>query len=130
MNSAQIEGMIDRICDLFPTSQIARNTVKSAWTNDNFLLYQSVEDARHIIPIVLEQFDKFPSLKEVHQVFKQLHSHDKPPIIEYCDICCNSGWDNGQRWNFADKILLDDYFTEIHLGKEYRVVKKCVCRIK
>ena len=130
MNTLQIEGMIDRICGLFPTSQIARNTVKSTWTNDNFLLYQSVEDARHIIPIVMEQFDKFPSLKEVHQVFKQLHSHDTPAIIEYCDICCNSGWDNGQRWNFADKILLDDYFTEIHLGKEYRVVKKCVCRLK
>ena len=130
MNAVQIEGMIDRICGLFPTNQIARNTVKSTWTNDNFLLYQSVEDARHIIPIVMEQFDKFPSLKEVHQVFKQLHTYDTPAIIEYCDICCNSGWDDGQRWNFADKILLDDYFTEIHLGKEYRVVRKCVCKFK
>jgi len=28
----QIEGMVDRICGLFPTTQIGRNTVKNAWS--------------------------------------------------------------------------------------------------
>jgi hypothetical protein len=128
MNTAQIEGMIDRICGLFPTSQIARNTVKSAWTSDDFLTFQSVEDARKIIPLVMEQFDKFPSLKEVHRVFRQLHNYTIPAMVQNCEICLGQGWDNGERWNFADKTLLDECYTEVHLGHQYRVVKRCICR--
>jgi hypothetical protein len=128
MNGAQIEGMIDRICGLFPTSQIARNTVKSAWTNDDFLTFQSVEDARRIIPLVMERFDKFPSLKEIHHTFRLLRNTQPDPIVMQCDICCNQGWDTGERWDFGTGKLLDEAYTEIHLGHEYRVVKKCVCR--
>ena len=128
MNSAQIEGMIDRICGLFPTSQIARNTVKSAWTSDDFLTFQSVEDARRIIPMVMERFDKFPSLKEIHHTFRLLRNTQPDPIVMQCDICCNQGWDTGERWDFGTGKLLDEAYTEIHLGHEYRVVKRCVCR--
>jgi len=130
MNLAQIEGMIDRICGLFPTSQIARNTVKSTWTNDDFLLYQSVDDARKIIPIVMDKHDKFPSLKEIHNAFRQLHNISADPIVMDCEICLGQGWDTGERWNFADKILLDECYTEMHLGHQYRVVKRCACRLK
>ena len=128
MNSAQIEGMIDRICGLFPTSQIARNTVKSTWSNDDFLTFQSVEDARRIIPLVMERFDKFPSLKEIHHTFKLLRNTQPDPIVMQCEICCNQGWDTGERWDFGTGELLDEAYTEIHLGHEYRVVKRCVCR--
>jgi hypothetical protein len=44
--NAQIEGMVDRICGLFPTTQIGRNTVKNAWVTDEFLLDADVDDAR------------------------------------------------------------------------------------
>ena len=128
MNGAQIEGMIDRICGLFPTSQIARNTVKSTWTNDDFLTFQSVEDARRIIPLVMERFDRFPSLKEIHHTFRLLRNTQSDPIVMQCDICCNQGWDTGERWDFGTGKLLDEAYTEIHLGHEYRVVKRCVCR--
>jgi hypothetical protein len=59
MTPAQIEGFIDRICGLFPTSQIGRNTVKNAWTADDFLLLQDVDDARKVVPLIMEHHDKF-----------------------------------------------------------------------
>jgi hypothetical protein len=114
--------------DCFRHSQIARNTVKSAWTNDDFLTFQSVEDARRIIPLVMERFDRFPSLKEIHHTFRLLRNTQPDPIVMQCDICCNQGWDTGERWDFGTGKLLDEAYTEIHLGHEYRVVKRCVCR--
>jgi hypothetical protein len=131
MNSMQIEGMIDRICGLFPSSQVSLSKAKSAWANDDFLLYQSVEDARKVIPIIMEDYDKFPSLKQVHTAFKQLRRINEPAAVFHkCDICDGNGWDNGERWNFLDKILLDEGYTETHLGQQYKVVKKCVCRFR
>lgn len=131
MNTLQIEGMIDRICGLFPSGQVSLSKAKSAWGNDDFLLYQSVEDARKVIPIIMEDYDKFPSLKQVHSAFKQLRrSNEPPPIFYKCDICDGNGWDNGERWNFLDKILLDEGYTEMHLGHQYKVVRKCVCKFK
>lgn len=36
MTPAQIEGMIDRICGLFPSSPISVSKVKNAFTQDDF----------------------------------------------------------------------------------------------
>ena len=61
MTPAQIEGMIDRICGLFPTTQIGRNTVKNAWTKDDFLLDATVEEARLVTDWIKDNCEKFHS---------------------------------------------------------------------
>ena len=129
MNTLQIEGMIDRICGLFPSGQVSLSKAKSAWGNDDFLLYQSVEDARKVIPIIMEDYDKFPSLKQVHSAFKQLRrSNEPPPIFFKCDICDGNGWDNGRRWNYNAKELTCEGFTKTVLGRSYTYVVPCKCR--
>ena len=112
MTPAQIEGFIDRICGLFPTSQIGRNTVKNAWTGDDFLLLQDVNDARKVIPIILENHDKFPNLKDVQKAFLHIRQPAKQMIV-LCDICDGNGWDTGRRWDYATKTLICEGFTKI-----------------
>lgn len=128
MNGAQIEGMIDRICGLYPASTIALKKVKDAWVADDFLLYQSVEDARKVITIIMDNHDKFPSLKDVHKAFRLL----RKPAVEQtkivCEICDGNGWDTGRRWNFQTKEMICDKFTKESMGQTYTYVVPCKCR--
>ena len=60
MTPAQIEGFIDRICGLYPSSTIAVTKVKNAWTADDFLLLEDVNEARRIVArIILTQGSQF-----------------------------------------------------------------------
>lgn len=127
MTPLQIEGMIDRICGLFPTSQIGRNTVKNAWTADDFLLFQSVEDARNILPIIMDNHEKFPSLKEVHRAFRLLRKPAIEQTVVVCEICDGNGWDTGERWNYQTKELLCERNTKTVLGRKYTYVVRCKC---
>ena len=68
MIPAHIELLIDRICGLFPSSNIARNTVKNAWTKDEFLLLQvDVDDIKEVLA-KLENDTSFPSLARLKHV--------------------------------------------------------------
>ena len=74
MTPMQIEGMVDRICGLFPTTIIGRNTVKNALTTDEFLLNSSVEDARKATDWIKINSEKFPaSLREMHNIFRKVN---------------------------------------------------------
>jgi hypothetical protein len=128
MTPAQIEGFIDRICGLFPTSQIGRNTVKNAWTADDLLLLQDVDDARKVVPLIMEHHDKFPNLKEVHKAFALLRKPATEQTIVVCEICDGNGWDNGRRWNYNAKELICEGFTKTVLGRTYTYVVPCKCR--
>ena len=126
MTPTQIEAMIDRICGLFPTSQIGRNTVKNTWTGDEFLLKQEVDDARKVLPLVMHTFDKFPSLKEVHNMFKQLRTSEPKQPHFLCEICLGSGWDSGERWE--NGVQLCGRYEKIVLDHTYTFVIRCECQ--
>jgi len=128
MTPAQIEGFIDRICGLFPTSQIGRNTVKNTWTADDFLLLQDVDDARKVVPMIMEHHDKFPTLKEVHYEFRLLRKPAIQQTVVVCEICDGNGWDTGRRWNFNTKELICEGFTKTVLDRTYTYVVPCKCR--
>ena len=130
MTPAQIEGMIDRICGLFPTTQIGRNTVKNAWVVDNFLLDSSVEEARLATDWIKENCEKFPaSLKEVKKIFILIRNKSEKSVelIEECNICFGTLWDSGERFNGGIQIAKP--FTTVLRGHRYSVVKPCAnCR--
>ena len=127
MTPLQIEGMIDRICGLFPSGQVSLAKAKHAWTADDFLLLQDVNDARKVIPIILEKCDRFPNLKEVHSAFRSLYKPISKAVI-VCEICDGNGWDTGRRWDFATKTLISEGFSKIVFGMSYSYVVKCNCR--
>ena len=127
MTPAQIEGMIDRICGLFPTGQVSLAKAKHAWTADDFLLLQDVNDARKVIPIILENHDKFPNLKDVQKAFRHIRQPAKQMIV-LCDICDGNGWDTGRRWDYATKTLICEGFTKIVFDRPYSYVVRCQCR--
>ena len=127
MTPAQIEGMIDRICGLFPSGQVSVAKAKHAWTADDFLLLQDVNDARKVIPIILENHDKFPNLKDVQKAFRHIRQPAKQMIV-LCDICDGNGWDTGRRWDYATKTLICEGFTKIVFDRPYSYVVRCQCR--
>ena len=127
MTPAQIEGMIDRICGLFPSGQVSVAKAKHAWTADDFLLLQDVNDARKVIPIILENHDKFPNLKDVQKAFRHIRQPARQMIV-LCDICDGNGWDTGRRWDYATKTLICEGFTKIVFDRPYSYVVRCQCR--
>lgn len=127
MTPAQIEGMIDRICGLFPSGQVSLAKAKHAWTADDFLLLQDVNDARKVIPIILENHDKFPNLKDVQKAFRHIRKPAMQAVV-ICEICDGNGWDTGRRWDYATKTLICEGFTKIVFDRPYSYVVRCQCR--
>ena len=127
MTPAQIEGMVDRICGLFPTTQIGRNTVKNAWVIDDFLLDASVEEARKVTDWIKANSDKFPqSLRELHNIFRKVRTLGvkNQPIEVSCDICKGMLWDDGIRYTENGMRLSEQYEVEVQ-GHTYKVVRPC-----
>ena len=127
MTPAQIEGMVDRICGLFPTTQIGRNTVKNAWVIDDFLLDASVEEARKVTDWIKANSDKFPqSLRELHNIFRKVRTLGvkNQPIEVSCDICKGMLWDDGIRYSESGVRLNEQYEVEVQ-GHTYKVVRPC-----
>jgi len=128
MTPAQIEGFIDRICGLYPSSTIAVTKVKNAWTADDFLLLEDVNEARRIVARIMERYDKFPTLKEVHHEFKLLRKPAIEQTIVVCEICDGNGWDTGERWNYNTKEIICEAYTRTFMGHIYTYVVPCKCR--
>ena len=127
MTPMQIEGMVDRICGLFPTTQIGRNTVKNAWVADDFLLDADVDEARKVTDWIKVNSDKFPaSLKELHNIFRKVRGFGvkNQPIQMKCDICNGMLWDDGIRYSNAGVRLSEQYEVEEY-GHTYKVVRPC-----
>jgi hypothetical protein len=127
MTPMQIEGMVDRICGLFPTTQIGRNTVKNAWTVDDFLLDADVDEARKVTDWIKANSDKFPaSLRELHNIFRKVRGlgTKNQPIETKCDICNGMLWDDGIRYS-QDGVRLSSQYTQEVEGHIYTVVRPC-----
>jgi hypothetical protein len=133
MTPAHIELMIDRICGLFPSSNIARNTVKNAWTKDEFLLLQvEIDDIKEVL-LKLENDSSFPTLARLKDVIRKI----KNKVVEgapSCSTCKGTGWDDGSRWAYKGNdvwVMTQDYYTstDILTGLPRNYVKKCECRL-
>jgi hypothetical protein len=131
MTPMQIEGMIDRICGLFPTTQIGRNTVKNAWVVDDFLLAADLEDSRKALDWIKLNSEKFPaSLKEMHNIIRKVQGSHKIKSDIQCDLCKGSLWDDGITYS-SDGRQLTEQPTVVFHGHTYKVVRPCPnCRGK
>lgn len=127
MSPAQIEGMIDRICGLFPTTQIGRNTVKNAWVKDDFLLDATVEEARLVTDWIKDNCEKFPaSLKETKKIFNLVRNKGSRTTTldaKDCEICFGTLWDSGERFENGKQVR--SAFTTVYRDHRYSVVKPC-----
>ena len=122
MKPVHIELFIDRLCGLFPTTNIARNTLKSAWTRDDIMLDASEEDGKAVLKMC-ESLSKFPaSIGEVRHMFRQVGGHIGGTFG--CELCDHSGWDVGRQ--IIDGV--ETFYTMIFMGNNYTYVKACQCR--
>ena len=122
MKPIHIELFIDRLCGLFPTTNIARNTLKSAWTRDDIMLDASEEDGKAVLKLC-ESLAKFPaSIGEVRHMFRQVGGHIGGTFG--CELCDHSGWDVGRQ--IIDGV--ETIYTMEFMGNNYTYVKPCQCR--
>lgn len=133
MTPAQIEGMIDRICGIYPTSNIYRKGMRSTWSLDDFMLSVDVEDGRKVLQFV-EMHGKIPSLPEMKQMFRAMWN--KQPTNERvqikCEVCAETGWDDGIRMERDSTAvygwkMVQGLSTEQFQGNTYTVVRPCAC---
>jgi hypothetical protein len=127
MKPENIDLFVDRICGLFPTDNIARNTVKKAWSQDDFLLDTEVEVAR-LAAKKIESEQKFPTLARVKQIIREITRSNEKKIS--CPRCNGDGWDTGIIITEGPhgQVVRRWVYTEQWEGKTYSVVKKCQCR--
>ena len=131
MKPIHIELFIDRLCGLFPTTNIARNTLKSAWTRDDIMLDASDDDAKAVLKLC-ESLSKFPaSIGEVRHMFRQVGGHIGGTFG--CELCDYTGWDIGrqQHHNVDHTDCFPDcetFYTMEFMGGTYGYVKPCECR--
>lgn len=129
MTPAQIEGMVDRICGLFPTTQIGRNTVKNAWVTDQFLLDADVDDARKVTDWIKINSEKFPhSLRELHNIFHKVSGSLQIKSEIKCDLCKGLLWDDGISYSDDGRRLTDQY-TQTYVYKTDKGIKKFTYKV-
>ena len=108
MSPERIDLFVDRICGYFPTTNIARNTVKSAWRQEDMLIDLSEEDAKRVLSLIQVEVT-FPTLNRVKQLIR---SATRKSFNGYCGMC-ESGW------VYIDPVV-ENKIT-------YNVVGRCVC---
>jgi hypothetical protein len=122
MKPEEIELLIDRICGYFPTTNIARNTLKNAWGRDDLLLDANVNLAKQVLKKV-EGLDRFPNLAEVKTLFRNAMGMAESVFCEFCE---RTGWDSGVRYINGKRE--GEYYTTTFQGRTYNVVRPCQCR--
>lgn len=108
MSPERIDLFVDRICGYFPTTNIARNTVKSAWRQEDMLIDLSEEDAKRVLNLIQVEIT-FPTLNRVKQLIR---SATRKSFNGYCGMC-ESGW------VYIDPVVENNI--------TYNVVGRCVC---
>lgn len=131
MIPAHIEVLVDRLCGLFPSTNIARNTVKNAWIRDEFLLVQALESDMKEVLLKIENDASFPTLARVKQVIRNIHNKNVVANKNNCSICSGGGWDDGSRWEERDGqfIMVQDFKKQKNerTGIMQTYVTKCEC---
>jgi hypothetical protein len=109
---ALIELMVDRLCGMYPTTNIARNTVKNAWVKDELLLDATEEDAKAVLKIA-ESLGHYPTQYEVKSMFMRIMGVRQAEVG--CDKCDSTGF-----------VYTDPNFNTDSIKTRY--VKSCECR--
>lgn len=126
MRPENIDLFVDRICGYFPTTNIARNTVKSAWRQEDVLIDLSEEDAKKVLSLIQVEIT-FPTLNRVKQIVRQMQRAGVREVS--CHRCNGDGWDTGIVVVDGEPPTIRRWvYTEQWEGKTYSVVKKCQCR--
>lgn len=112
MTPALIELMIDRLCGMYPTTNIARNTVKMAWGKDELLLDASEADAKTVLKMS-ESLGHFPNQFEIKSMFNKVMGVRHAEVG--CDKCDSTGF------VYTDPDFEND-------STDIRYVKSCDCR--
>lgn len=110
MTPARIELFIDRLCSFWPTTNIARNTLKSGWVHSEILVDATDEDGRKVLDFC-KGLPQFPSLAQVEHMFKREMGWGKQEVG--CKECDYNLW-----------VRTED--TE-WMGYKYSQVKRCRC---
>ena len=109
---ARIELFIDRLCSFWPTTNIARNTLKSGWTHSDVLVEATDDHGKKVLEFC-KGLPQFPTLSQIEHMFKQEMGHVNVKLG--CAEC------DGNLWVEAPP-------TKIH-GYTYTQVKRCKCAL-
>jgi hypothetical protein len=111
MTPAEIDLCVDRLCSFWPTTNIARNTLKNGWKHSEIIIDATSEHGKQVLADC-KPLPKFPDLNAIEAMFRKVMNRQLAEIG--CDKCGNTGFIEG---------------TPIQqLGFTYRTSQFCSCR--
>jgi hypothetical protein len=110
MIPARIELFIDRLCSFWPTTNIARNTLKSGWAHSEVMIAATDEQGSKVLDFC-KGLPQFPTLSQVEHMFKKEMGHVNVQLG--CEKC------EGQLWVPTDDL--------VWMGYKYSQVRRCEC---
>lgn len=111
MTPAEIDLFVDRLCSFWPTTNIARNTLKNGWKQSDIIVEATSEHGKTVLE-KCKQLDRFPDLRAIERMFREVKHGPRNELN--CSLCGNSGWVETEptEWN----------------GNTYRQAAPCSCR--
>lgn len=111
MKPAEIDLFVDRLCSFWPTTNIARNTLKNGWKHSDIIVEATSEHGKTVLE-KCKELDRFPDLRAIERMFREAKGGPRNKLE--CFICDNTGFIEG---------------TPIQqLGFTYRTSQLCSCR--
>lgn len=111
MKPAEIDLFVDRLCAFWPTTNIARNTLKNGWKHSEIIIDATTEHGKQVLEDC-KPLPKFPDLNTIENMFRKVMNRTSSSIG--CDRCGNTGFIEG---------------TPIQqFGFTYQTSKFCDCR--
>lgn len=111
MAPAEIDLFVDRLCSFWPTTNIARNTLKNGWKHSEAFINATTEEAKQVLTLC-KPLPKFPDLNTLEGMFRNLKQTITGTVG--CPLCDNTG--------FIEATPVKQ------LGYTYRTVRFCTCR--
>lgn len=110
MTPAEIDLFVDRLCSFWPTTNIARNTLKNGWKHSEIIVEATTEHGKEVLEKCKSK-DKFPDLRTIEKMFNQVAGIKA--FDGNCKLCGNNGWleSDPAEWR----------------GNTYRQAIRCIC---
>jgi hypothetical protein len=110
MLPAEIDLFVDRLCAFWPTTNIARNTLKNGWKHSEVIIAATADHGKQVLE-TCKGFDRFPDLRTIEAQFRSVAGLRNS--AGNCQLCGNNGWVEADDIHFKDMA--------------YRAAKRCTC---
>jgi hypothetical protein len=130
MTEESISKLVNRICAIFPTTPIPKNTIIEGWAADRRLRALDLDpQQKERLLDEIEKLNGWPNLPQLRAMILGITTKPQAGPPTRCEICDNTGWDNGLRLSgtMHNPVVQSPAMTTEWEGHTYTQVIPCRC---